>query len=448
MPITKEMISALTEYRNRFTELLGAVSGGPAILQFIMSPTTPATRRDIHAELARLEQTYLVTVPKLVETLSHKLTGSLTDLVGGIVPLTHEQAKAVATTWQQSVEHAKVAIYKLRYMFEIGGPLADWRAISRELDASASPYRDFSRNLDTWLRNVHLGRHPDGTPANMPGGVDKKPAPAPEFRDLTSDQRKQLKEEIERRRHLPFAEQLRLTMQDYEAMSTLFKKQHPEEAKAQKKREDEELPADEYETDDEGNIKEDRWGRPLKKVRIPTTPEEFLKQEREGDQKFENSQQKWVRKIITGLDTMSKSLRLNHLLETDEPFGIFLGSIVATKYQFGSLALKEIHKAKQVIGKTRGGYLVMRNIPVLGVIHQDDPQIALKFLQESTSRVLDKQRRWARFWFICSPPYYKGGHDYYLLWPKSLADDIHKGHFTQWDFNMQDQSNADAGTQT
>ena len=90
----------------------------------------------------------------------------------------------------------------------------------------------------------------------------------------------------------------------------------------------------------------------------------------------------------------------------------------------------------------------MRNLPVLGVTHGADPQTALQFLQESTSRILDKQRRWARFWFVCStPPLYRGGHDYYLLWPKSLGDDVHKGHFTQWQFNLADTGNADAGTQ-
>jgi hypothetical protein len=224
---------------------------------------------------------------------------------------------------------------------------------------------------------------------------------------------------------------------------------HPEEAKKKETKPSEvDLPAEEYETDDEGNIKEDRWGRPLKKIRIPTTPEEFAQQEGESEKKFEEAQRRWVSKVVNKLDSMSKFTRLNHLLEADDPFGIFLGSIVATKYKFGSIALKSIHQTKGVIGKTSGGYLIMRNIPVLGVRHGDDPQTALHFFQESTSRVLDKPRRWARFWFICSTPaLYRAGHDYYLLWPKSLADDVHKGHFTQWQFNLSDNANADAGTQ-
>ena len=458
MPITTNpLISELSSFRDRFTELLAAITSGPAILRYIMSPSTPATRRDVHDELAKLEQSYLVTVPRLVETLTHKME----HLDAVLIPWSPDQRHAVSQAWQQQADHTKTAIHKLRYMFELGGPLADWRAIARELEVSASPFREFARNVDGWLRNLHLGRRADGTPANAAGGIGTKAPPPPspkttpptveeDSKVLTPEQKKQLREEIERRRHLPFAEQLKLTMHEYEAMSELFRRTHPA-PKPPKPGEDKpadvDLPPDDYETNDDGVIKKDHWGRPIKKVHIPTTPEEFVRQEEAGDRRFEDAQQRWVRKVINKLDTMSKFTRLNKLLETDEPFGIFLSSIVATKYKFGSLALKAIHKAKGVIGKTSGGYLIMRNLPVLGVTHQDDPQLALKFLQESTSRILDKQRRWARFWFICSVPLYRGGHDYYLLWPKSLVDDVHKGYFVQWQFNLTDTGNADAGTQ-
>jgi len=443
---TPHNMGQLNTLRDKLTALLGPLNLGPSTLTFIMSGNVPATRLDVHSELARLEDNYLAKVPELARPIMDRLREIDVDLV----PLTPEQRTARIAEMEASLLHVRTAVYKLRYLFETGLPIGnDWRAIKQELEASITPFRQLSRDVDTWVRNLNLGRTATGQPGGVPGGVPHKPGPQPkdeEPKPLTPEQKTKLREEMERRRHLPFAEQLRLSLQDYEAMAGIYRKLHPKPEPAQKP-EDVDIAPEEFEVDDDGRARTDRWGRPIKKEKPPTTPEEFARREQETDKKFDSAQERWVRRVVNKLDSMSKFTRLNHLLEADEPFGIFLASLVVTKYTAGKLALQAVRQAKGVIGARTGtGYLVIRNVPVIGVRHGEDPQPAMKILSESTSRVLDKQRRWARFWFVASTRRYYEGHDYYVLWPKTLGDDVHKLHVEQWDFNLRDQSNADAGT--
>lgn len=210
----------------------------------------------------------------------------------------------------------------------------------------------------------------------------------------------------------------------------------------------------------------------LKKLRDAETPEEAAEVDVGPSAKAKAIKDTYI-KLFWGVSKAAKGKRYNTFLDQDTPQAFILGSVIATRYKIGKATKKAAKRkdpriiikeaaftrtrgsspekpdkqARDIVsykGRGEGRFLLIRNIPMLGILSKSEPtddQI-LKAKKEiialssgGPARMLTRQRQFARNWDPISEPRQKKGHYYYLMWPRSLQKLRTELKVYEWDFN-------------